>query len=68
MMIVAALALVSCGDARDVGVALDVVNNAGEWEEIAIVHGYYDDFEGCSDIKRLLENEFNHTLRCRPLS
>ena len=45
---------------------LEMLNLAGEWERVALVYGYYDDFSGCSDIARLLMSDYDRVYRCIP--
>lgn len=45
---------------------LELFNVAGEWERVALVTGYFDDYSGCMDIARSLTNEFGRQYRCSP--
>jgi hypothetical protein len=39
-------------------------NFAGEWERVALVFGYGDDYAACEDIRRGLEDQFVRDYRC----
>ncbi len=45
---------------------LELQNAFGEWERVALVTGYYDDYSGCMDIARSLQSEFGRQYRCTP--
>ena len=46
---------------------LEMKNALGQWERVALVFGYWDDYEGCKDIIRLLGKEnYAREYRCVP--
>ena len=47
--------------------ALELLTFYGEWEEVALIHGFSGDYVACNDIKELLEERFTRTYRCREL-
>ena len=45
---------------------LEVLNVFGEWERVALVFGYFDDYSGCKDIADALHDKFQREYRCVP--
>jgi hypothetical protein len=45
---------------------LELHNMSGDWEKVALVIGYYDDYEGCQDIASSLHERFGRDYRCSP--
>lgn len=45
---------------------LEVFNLAGEWERVALIYGYFDDYSGCSDVANALMKEYSRQYRCTP--
>ncbi|MEX2166441.1 MAG: hypothetical protein WD852_05395 [Methyloceanibacter sp.] len=46
---------------------LEMKNALNQWERVALVFGYWDDYEGCKDIIRLLgEENYAREYRCVP--
>ena len=45
---------------------LELHNMSGDWEKVALVMGYYDDYEGCQDIASSLHERFGRDYRCTP--
>jgi hypothetical protein len=70
-IILAAFAMTGCGDPivpwSDKPAAwLEVGNFMGEWERVALIYGYWDDFEGCTDIANALAARYTREYRCVP--
>ncbi len=47
---------------------LELFNAMGEWERVALIYGYWDDYEGCMDIRNALTAKFERQYRCVPTS
>jgi hypothetical protein len=45
---------------------LEVLNLYGEWERVALITGYFDDYSGCTDIAKSLMDDFGSQYRCTP--
>ncbi|MBY9066099.1 hypothetical protein K1X12_04265 [Hyphomonas sp. WL0036] len=45
---------------------LEMFNLAGEWERVALIYGYFEDYSGCSDIADALMKEYSREYRCIP--
>tara|TARA_R110000868_G_scaffold409855_2_gene696274 strand:- start:1295 stop:1597 length:303 start_codon:yes stop_codon:yes gene_type:complete len=45
---------------------LELHNMSGDWEKVALVMGYYDDYDGCQDIASSLHERFGRDYRCAP--
>ncbi len=45
---------------------LETVNLMGEWERLALVYGYWDDYEGCTEIANALGERYTREYRCVP--
>ncbi len=46
---------------------LEIKNAFGEWEKIALIFGYMDDFEACEEFAKLARGEFkSREYRCVP--
>lgn len=45
---------------------LEMFNLAGEWERVALIYGYFDDYSGCYDIANALMKEYSRQYRCTP--
>ncbi len=43
---------------------LEMHNYFGEWEKVALVMGYFDDEEGCTDIAAILHDRYDRIYRC----
>jgi len=71
VFLLAALALAGCNDPippwSDKPAAwLEVGNVFGEWERVALIYGFWDDFEGCTDIANALAARYTREYRCAP--
>ena len=45
---------------------LELLNLYGEWERMALVSGYFDDYSGCTEIAMSLQDKFGRQYRCVP--
>jgi hypothetical protein len=46
---------------------MEFKNSAGEWERVALVFGYWDDYEGCKDIIDIVGKvNYARQYRCVP--
>lgn len=45
---------------------LELKNLAGDWEKVALIFAYSDDYEGCTEIAKQLNAAWNREHRCIP--
>ena len=45
---------------------MEVKNFEGNWERVALVFGYWDDYEGCQEIIGILGKNYARHYRCVP--
>lgn len=62
----AALAVAGCSTKKE-RVGLDLHNIVGEWEHVATMHNYHDNYAACLDIAEVLTAKWGRVYRCRVL-
>ncbi len=59
--------LLITGCTKRENVYLEKLNMFGEWERTAVMFGYYDNYEGCEEIKNAVISKYpNINYRCIP--
>ena len=67
IIIISILFLTSCSNSEKV--YLEKSSLLGEWERVAIMFGYYDNYDACIEINKALTDKYpGNIYRCTPIN